>query len=136
MTSFSGSCLCGSVSYAIEGEAGKFYHCHCERCRKASGTGHCSNIILQQPKRAEWLTGEDNLSIYKVPGAKRFGTCFCKTCGSLMPRVAPDHSIVVIPAGTLDNEPDIQPQARIFWGSRSNWSCSESPVPTFSEYPV
>ena len=33
----SGSCLCGSVAYELQGDARRFYHCHCERCRKASG---------------------------------------------------------------------------------------------------
>jgi hypothetical protein len=35
----SGSCLCGALHYSLTGEPVRFMHCHCSRCRKASGTG-------------------------------------------------------------------------------------------------
>lgn len=43
--------------------------------------------------------------------------------------------IAFIPAGSLDDEPDIQPQARIFTASRSAWSCTAAQLPEFPEYP-
>src|SRR6202034_265236 len=39
-----GSCLCGAVKYEVTGEPKRFYHCHCSRCRKVTGTGHASNM--------------------------------------------------------------------------------------------
>ena len=130
----SGSCLCGSVVYEIAGDAMQFNHCHCQRCRKATGTGHASNIIMK-PATVKWLSGENLLGRYKVPEAKRFATVFCSSCGSLLPRVAPDNSIAVVPAGTLDNDPGIAPERRIFGGSRAAWSCSDDSLPTFEAYP-
>ena len=131
---FSGSCLCGSVTYEITGTPRFFFHCHCRRCRKASGTGHASNIILK-PEAMEWSQGEDLLNSYAVPDAERFRTVFCTTCGSPLPRVAPDLSIAVIPAGSLDSQPAISPSARIFWESRESWSCDSGEIPTWDEYP-
>ena len=61
MHKLSGSCLCGTVSYEISGEQAKFFHCHCQRCRKATGTGHASNVLIMQPESVEWLTGESSL---------------------------------------------------------------------------
>ena len=129
-----GSCLCGSVTYEISGESMHFYHCHCRRCRKATGTGHASNIIMR-PDAVAWTAGEHLLSYYKVPDAKRFATNFCKNCGSLMPRIAPDNSVAVIPAGSLDDEPGIKPDARIFQDSKSGWSCDHSELPAHQTYP-
>ncbi len=129
-----GSCLCGAISYKISGETRAFYHCHCSRCRKASGTGHASNVILK-PDTAEWLSGEDLINTFKVPEADRFATVFCSNCGSPLPRVAPDLSRAVIPAGSLDDGPDLSPTARIFWESRSDWSCDAGDIPVWSEYP-
>ena len=100
---FSGSCLCGSVHYTITAKVLRFFHCHCQRCRKATGTGHASNIIVR-PSRVNWTAGESLLTYYKLPEAERFATNFCSHCGSPMPRVAPDMSIGVIPAGTLDED--------------------------------
>jgi len=130
----SGSCLCGSVAYEIKGTSKFFFHCHCSRCRKATGTGHASNIIMQ-PESVTWTAGENLLKSYKVPEAKRFMTTFCTNCGSLMPRLAPDNSIAVVPAGTLDCDPDIRPQARIMSGSRAAWSCDGSKLQDFDTYP-
>ena len=134
-TIISGSCLCGAVQYEISGDPTKFYHCHCTRCRKATGTGHATNLFIQ-PGTLKWIKGEGMMKFYKVPEAKRFARQFCTTCGSPLPRVVPDTDIVILPAGTLDTEPAIKPQARIFWDSRASWSCSGDGLPTFSEYPT
>ena len=133
--SLRGSCLCGGVAYEISGEPVRFYHCHCRRCRKATGTGHASNLMLTAA-RAEWVRGEELLTSYKVPDALRFRTCFCGRCGSPMPRLVPESGIAVIPAGSLDSDPGIQPQARIFWDSRADWSCAAGDLPVFAEYPA
>ena len=35
-----GSCLCGKVTFEIEGNFEQFFLCHCERCRKDTGSAH------------------------------------------------------------------------------------------------
>lgn len=130
----SGSCLCGAVAYKISGEAQRFYHCHCSRCRKATGTGHASNLLVRPQSSLTWLKGEELLGRYKVPEAERFYNCFCTQCGGPMPRVVPELDVVVVPAGSLDTPPPIEPQARIFWDSRADWSCQDE-LPCFVEYP-
>ena len=102
----SGSCLCGSVQYEVTGDDAKFYHCHCERCRKASGTGHMSNIIVRTDA-VRFTAGESLLKRYDVPEAERFATVFCSNCGSL-----------------------------IFYNSRAEWSCEGSDLPCFEAYPT
>lgn len=131
----SGSCLCGSVQYEVTGDDAKFYHCHCERCRKASGTGHMSNIIVRTDA-VHFTAGESLLKRYDVPEAKRFATVFCSHCGSLMPRISPEAGIVVVPAGSLDHEPAIRPTARIFYDSRAAWTCEGNDLPRFEAYPT
>lgn len=130
-----GSCLCGGVEYEINGKAGPFYHCHCQRCRKTTGTGHASNLRVEPQNCLTWTKGEDLLSRYKVPEAERFYNCFCSQCGSPMPRVVPELDCVIIPAGTLNEEPPVQPDARIFEDSRANWSCAGDELPVYAEYP-
>ena len=128
-----GSCLCGSVQYELAGTPLRFLHCHCKRCRKASGTGHATNLILKS-EGVDWKSGESNLRRYNVPDAERFATTFCVACGSPLPRVG--KGMVVIPAGSLDSMPDMLPEGRIFWDSRVEWSCVSSDLPTFAEYPT
>lgn len=129
----SGSCLCGSVRYEISGEPMKFYHCHCQRCRKATGTGHASNLLVK-PGAIKWITGEALIRNFKVPEAQRFTNCFCSACGSRLPRYVKETDFIVIPAGSLDSDPTIRPQARIFWASRASWSCDDRDLPVYAEY--
>jgi hypothetical protein len=134
-TNVTGSCLCGEVQYKVSGAAERFYHCHCQRCRKATGSGHASNLLVKPESSITWTKGEELLGRFKVPEAERFYNCFCTKCGSPMPRVVPELEAVIIPAGTLDDESPIKPGARIFWDSRAAWSCEAGDLPVFSEYP-
>lgn len=133
MTILTGSCLCGQIAYKIEGQTTAFYHCHCLRCRKTTGTGHASNIRVKT-SGIEWLKGEQLIKSYKVPEASRFKNDFCSQCGSPLPRHFVNLGLVVLPAGTLNQEPDIQPEARIFYDSRAMWSCHDT-LTVFDEYP-
>jgi len=132
-TTLKGSCLCGAVKYEAIGEPKRFVHCHCSRCRKATGTGHASNLFFQ-PGMLKWLSGQEQIHAFKVPEAKRFTNTFCATCGSRLPRQVMDTDIVIIPAGSLDDEVPIKPQARIFSGSRASWSCDGDGLPVHLEY--
>lgn len=130
--SLTGGCLCGAVRYTATGEAQRFFHCHCSRCRKVSGSGHSSNLFVKGS--LAWDSGEELVRRFKPPQAERFTNAFCVQCGSRVPRFIEQSGTVLIPAGSLDEEPDIKPQARIFLGSRVAWSCDGSTLPGFDEY--
>lgn len=130
-----GGCLCGAVQYEVSGDPKRFYHCHCARCRKSSGTGHATNLMLTNAKLV-FTKGESLLKRFKVPEAKRFTRQFCGECGSSVARFSPEIDAVVVPAGSLDSEPPIKPQARIFWDSRAAWSCDGDELPRHAEYPA
>jgi len=53
-----------------------------------------------------------------------------------LPKHIPSMGMVFIPAGTLDVEPNIAPQARIFQDSKASWSCSDEALPCFPDYPA
>ncbi len=128
-----GGCLCGITRYRVTGPWIRFVHCHCSRCRKATGTGHATNLFAG-PDNLEWIAGESYVARYDLPTAKSFAVCFCKTCGSPLPHLARNGSVWVIPAGSLDREPSVRPSARIFWPSRASWSCSGEDLPCFDTY--
>jgi len=130
----SGSCLCGALKYRLNGSPDRFYHCHCSRCRKSSGTGHASNLFVHATD-LEWTGDQGLIRFYKIPEAQRFTRTFCAQCGGPLPRLIKEIGIVFIPAGTLDVEPNMGPQARIFCDSRTSWSCDGDELPRFSNYP-
>jgi hypothetical protein len=129
-----GSCLCGKISYAITGHINIFQYCHCSRCRKVSGSAHSSNLMIA-PEHFRWLSGEENVGHYIPVETRHFATAFCKTCGSSLPWFAKTGKTVIIPAGTLDDDPEIRPSQNIFCASRSAWYVAPGTLPEHDEFP-
>ena len=128
-----GSCLCGSVQYEIYSPFLRFAHCYCSRCRKATGTGHATNLY-GSPERFAWLQGGHLVVRYDLPSARSFATVYARCCGCPLPRHTRSGREVVVPAGSLDVMPtSIAPQFRIFWVSRAEWSCAGDDLPHYDE---
>ena len=127
-----GSCLCHAVTYQFHGPEYIFQYCHCSRCRKFTGSAFASNILVD-PKQFEWLSGEDLVGQFDHPEAKHFATCFCKQCGSSLPWLSQSGTAMIIPAGTLDEDPGIKPTQNIFWKDRAPWCASVDALPQYDE---
>jgi hypothetical protein len=128
----SGSCLCGAVTYEVRGPFMRFVHCHCTRCRKATGTGHATNLLAAL-HQFRWQTGQELAVRYDLPTAASFATTFCSRCGSPLPHATRSGKAIVVPAGSLDTHPSVTPETRIFWASRAPWSCADE-MPRMDEY--
>jgi hypothetical protein len=125
-----GSCLCGAVSYEVRGPFTRFGHCHCSRCRKATGAAHATGLYAD-PANFAWLSGADRVVRFDLPSARSFSTTFCRTCGSPLPHPTRSGRELIVPAGSLDTEPSIRPRSHIHWASRAPWSCGPDSLPCF-----
>jgi hypothetical protein len=123
-----GSCLCGGLTYVIDGPATTARHCHCTRCRKARGAAHASNLVVPQSS-LRFTRGEDLVRRYKVPDAKYFTQCFCSACGAAAPMVDSSRKIAVIPLGGLDDAPPIAPVEHIWTADVPNWNAITDDLP-------
>lgn len=124
-----GSCLCGALSYAIDGPFDGVWMCHCSNCRKASGgTG---NAILIVPRdRFRWLSGEDHRTTYEL--RPTYSITRCKTCGTPLP-AEEDADNVYLTAGTLDDPLGTGVNTRIFCASRADWDRDTAATRHFDE---
>jgi hypothetical protein len=129
-----GSCLCQGVRYEISGNLGVFQYCNCSRCRKFSGSAFAANLLVS-PKNFQWLQGEEHVGRYALPKAKHFATAFCTHCGSSLPWLAQTGKAMIVPAGTLDDDPLIRPSQNIFCASRAVWYTEPASLPTYDELP-
>lgn len=130
-----GTCLCGSVSYEIIPPFKIFQYCHCSRCRKFTGSAHAANLFVT-PEQFHWLKGEEFIGRFELDEAKYFATCFCKQCGSSLPWEVQGGRNIVVPAGTLDDDPQIKPQQNIFWTSKACWFENVESLPKFDGFPT
>ncbi len=128
-----GGCLCGAVSYEIPRPvAGPIVFCHCSRCRRARAAAHNANLFVELD-RFRWLRGEDRVQAFKVPDAERFTQAFCRECGSPVPNVGALR--VVVPAGSLDDDPGVRPGLHIFVASKAPWFEIADDLPRYDAYP-
>ncbi len=131
----SGSCLCGEVTYQFAGPIKVFQYCHCSRCQKFTGSAHASNIIID-PAQFQWLSGEEAVGRFELPEAKYFATSFCKICGSSLPWLTKSGTAMIIPAGTLDDDPKVKPKHNIFYANKVPWFKEVGDLVKYEKLPV
>ena len=131
----SGACLCGEVTFVVNGEISMFRFCHCNRCRHSTGSAHASNIFTSVDA-INWLSGTENIRRFELPQAKSFAKQFCVKCGSGLPYVNRAGTALVIPAGSLNGDPGAVPQDNIFWGERAAWYDEGTASVKYAEYPT
>lgn len=129
-----GSCLCGEVRFELEGKFERFYLCHCEHCRKDTGSAHAANLF-SPGGQLKWLSGADRVRQFNLPGT-RHSRSFCTACGSALPSVQMDGGLIVVPAGSLDSEVPLRPDAHLFVSSRAHWDEALESLPRMERFPV
>lgn len=116
---FIGSCLCGNVEFKISGNFESFFLCHCQRCRKDTGSAHGANLFSQSAE-IKWIKGVEKITTFCVPDT-RHKRSFCSQCGSSLPSLQMNGELLVAPAGCLDTPIDIKPNAHVFYADRAEW---------------
>ena len=133
MATHMGSCLCGAVAFEINGSFESFYLCHCDHCRKDSGSAHSANLFSSTAS-LNWRRGEDKVTKFTLPST-RHSRSFCAICGSAVPSLQRDGNLLVVPAGSLDSDVLILPNAHIFTASRANWDQALEAIPSVERLP-
>lgn len=128
-----GSCLCGKVTFEIIGQFERFFLCHCEHCRKDTGSAHAANLFSTTAK-LNWLSGEVDVKTFDFQNSGHVKS-FCSNCGSALPNLQMNGALLVVPAGCLDNDISIIPQGHIFYSYKANWDEQLHKVSKFDELP-
>lgn len=129
-----GGCLCGAVRYSVNEDFKAFYQCHCKQCQQLTGSAFASNIFTD-PENIEWEAGHDKISFYEHP-TRGFSKAFCTECGSAVPFINKSKSSLIIPAGSLIDEPHIKPQANIFTSEKACWLEAGATAKNFVGFPT
>ena len=121
-----GSCLCGAVRFEVEPPFIRAGHCHCERCRKHSGTGMCTQARVPK-QQFRLLHGEGLIRAYgKGEGAVK---AFCGS--SLFGGDWPEGDEVSLRMGAFDDDPGIRPQYHTFVNDCAGWDQITDSLPQY-----
>lgn len=114
-----GSCLCGKLCYEFDGPIHGINYCHCQQCRKASGTAFATNAAVDRGS-FRIIAGQAELKGYQsAPDKTRY---FCGNCGSPIYSLSmgsPNRIYVRI--GTLDSDDGVHPDIHIHVRSKAPW---------------
>ena len=111
-----GSCLCGAVTFRVEGDLAEPDACHCQKCRKHSGHFFASTDV---PKSALTITGADKLTWFQSSEAVRRG--FCSICGSSLFWEPLLRDWIAVAMGAFDGPTDTMLKMHIFVADKGDY---------------
>jgi len=125
MTKYEGSCHCGAVTYEVEIDNAKHVLCHCNACKKTSGSDFTLNTIVSSDS-LKFTKGEDQLKKYTYKGDSGNDTdCFfCTTCGSVpykIQHIMGPGKVVIRGSLLKDSDEWGKPAAEVYGKDKAEW---------------
>lgn len=111
-----GRCLCGAVSFEIDGPLRDVVVCHCSQCRRQHGSPPGYTQAAWEHVR---LRGEENLVWYRSSEKARRG--FCRICGSSLFWEPIGTGRVSIAAGSLEPPTGLRTIRHIFVADKGDY---------------
>ncbi|MGB7285876.1 MAG: GFA family protein [Salaquimonas sp.] len=121
-----GSCLCGKVSYRVEGPLREVLACHCTQCRKQSGHHFAAT---NAEDKALSVSGDEYIKWYRASDSAKRG--FCSNCGSVLFWKHDDHDYTSILAGSFDKPTDLKMGKHIFVADKGDYYEIADDVPQY-----
>ena len=93
-----GTCFCGAVEIAVEGEPAGMGYCHCRSCRSWSG-GPVNAFSLWPPAAVKVTKGADKIATYNKTAVS--DRKYCTVCGGHLMTNHPPLGVVDVFSATL-----------------------------------
>ncbi|KDQ52658.1 hypothetical protein JAAARDRAFT_39927 [Jaapia argillacea MUCL 33604] len=119
-----GSCLCRRVQYELTGSPFHVTICHCENCRKTTGSAFMSNALFEA-HQVRFVSDSNEIRVYPDSATSSGSTLdrsFCGTCGSPVMVSSANHpNLAIMPAGCIDDGHDWVPTREYFCDDKWAW---------------
>ena len=115
-----GHCLCGNISYVLEGEPAVVAVCHCTNCQRQSGAAFSVNLLASK----EQIIIDGDLTVFedRSDAGEVVLRKFCGRCGSpILSALGSMPGMVALKAGTLDDVSKLEPSLQVFCDSKQDW---------------
>ncbi|MEH6586718.1 MAG: GFA family protein [Halioglobus sp.] len=123
---YSGTCLCGEVTFHYQGSSLWCAHCHCSMCQRAHGAALVTWVGV--PEGVFYLGSDKSLTWHASSEQAERG--FCNNCGStLFFRSDRWPGEMHIARANIDGDIDREPAAHVFWDAHVDWLKFEDGLP-------
>ena len=114
MTEFAGGCLCGAVRYSVSGEPVRIAQCHCDDCRRVTGSSFATNVFVREEDLTV-LQGTTRSFRHTADSGNTMTKEFCPECGSqLFGSSSGRAGVQAIKVGSIDDASFVKPQVEVF----------------------
>ncbi len=121
-----GHCYCGAIRFEISGKSDWIGHCHCESCRRASGSVMTTFAGFKHEQVN--FTGEQPERFDTTDGVTRR---FCGRCGSPVAYENSDMPTDIhLHLGLFDDLEPLAPQDHSFVEEKSGWLVADEHLPS------
>jgi len=127
-TPVKGSCLCGQVTLTINSFERDVVACHCQQCRKQTGT-HVSAANVKDSQLT--VAGEQHIKWYAASSFASRG--FCSHCGSLLFWKHKDSDATAVMAGSLESPTGLSLIKHIFVSDKGDYYSIDDGLPQFAQ---
>lgn len=115
-----GHCHCGAVTFEVEGAPVRMAQCHCNACRRITGTGHNVQAFFKQEQVT--ISGKTATHESIADSGNRRIRHFCPVCGSrLFSENVARPGTIGIAAGAFDNSGWFKPEVILYNSERPEW---------------
>ncbi len=131
---FKGACLCGQLSYESTKNAILAAHCQCVDCRKSSGTGHGTHVVITED--AFTITGKETSYDHPADSGNIVSRVFCPICGCpAYSKNSAMSGMIFVRASSLDDPSVIEPGMVVYTASAAPWDYIDPELPAFAGMP-
>jgi len=129
-----GNCLCGQVSYTAQADPVFAAHCHCDDCRKNTGSDYAALAFV--PIESLTWQGETRSYSHHADSGNLMTKHFCPQCGSqLFGTNSARNDRIHIKVGSMDDASWFQPWYNVFASRRLSSTPISSDVPDADTMP-
>lgn len=129
-----GGCACGKVRYRLKAGPMIVHACHCEDCRRLTGSAFGVNAWIEE-SQVDLLSGD--LTSFRTEGGsgKPHDVFSCTDCHSaLWSKYHAAGACLFVRAGTLDEPDAVTPDVHIFTGNKAPWIEPPEGTPAFEGF--
>ena len=126
-------CACGAVTLTVSGPVLSMLVCSCRDCRKASGTGHSTVVLM--PSEAVAVDGYVKGHTRIAASGSEITRHFCPECGTpLFARTVRAPKLILLPAGLFHDASWFAPTQAIFSRNHLAWDALDKALPRYETY--
>lgn len=124
-----GHCLCGSIRFEVSEPPVRMRQCHCEDCRRSSGTGHIVQAFFNRD--AVSISGQTHAFSNTADSGNLRTRHFCPKCGSrLFTENAAAPGAMGISVGVFDDTKWFRPEMIVYFGQCASWDVVDPTIET------